>query len=377
MVLALSDFDQTGLDVEMTALIDAGMSQQSGGVSFWTPAGAPWAVSGTLLDGDVTVSGDEGPLRRFMVTPVATPHVIFRMNGDGSVPFSTYFRTGGGGADLSLYVQTEDDGVASMPIAGAVHSAGAGWINFTMNAAVAALTGAIAASEPVIIALARRAPVEVDLTFAGAVTPAGTIATTKMRRVKLALVGTVAAAGTVARDVRAALAGAVAAAGTVAKDVRADLAGGLAPAGTVAKNARAALAGGLAVAGTAAIAKTRRVTARPSWRADCCGEPRNGEDAAGEARPRWGAGCCGNRCAVGAAESTACAQRPCGARWSAGEADPAIAARSCRELRWRGRGAVEARRWRWLCRGTRGDGVFCRSTRGDGVFCRWKRIRTE
>ena len=154
--LALSDFDADGLDVEMTALIEAGMNGQSGGLSFYTAAGAPWAQSGTLLDGDVTVSGDDGPLRRFMVTPEAAPHVIFRMNGsDSTFNLGGYFAPAGAGNDLSLYIQTEDDGVESMALAGAIHSSGGNWINISMAANVAAQIGLIAPGERVIIALAR------------------------------------------------------------------------------------------------------------------------------------------------------------------------------------------------------------------------------
>ena len=145
--LTLADFDAEGLELDVLALIRAGAGAND--TLFSVP---PRNTVGELIDGELGLGGGEVPITR-----------IRRRNGTMLVindndPFSLgdYFGTGGEGADLTLYMQSEN-ALASIPVAMQGNADG----NFVqigaLDAAFQALLDSIADGDLFIFALARAA----------------------------------------------------------------------------------------------------------------------------------------------------------------------------------------------------------------------------
>ena len=149
--LALADFDTTGLEVDMLALLRAGSG--GGGTLFALP---PRGVVGALLGGDIGLGPDDEHITR--IRRRGGDSLAF--NDNGPLSLADYFGPGGDGADLTLYVQTVA-GVGSLPVSMAT-SAGGNFIQFgPLGSALDALVDDIADGHRFIVAFARPAPVEI------------------------------------------------------------------------------------------------------------------------------------------------------------------------------------------------------------------------
>ena len=148
-VLTLSDFDQTGLEMELLALVQAGED------SDWYLKGR-FGDTGTLLDGELGIGPDNNALIR--IRKNGTGNTIL-LNHDTAQPFSfrDFFGAGGDGRDLTLYIQTSATEVVELPVADTVGAGGGGYINFNVPGASQVPINAITADGRFIIAFARPA----------------------------------------------------------------------------------------------------------------------------------------------------------------------------------------------------------------------------
>ena len=151
--LALSDFDDTGLDVETAALLEASAPGTSGN-NFYRDSTR--GGSDSPIEGELGVGPGETLISR-MRRASAANLTLNDNNLPVQLPFDTYFGTGGAGRDLTLYLQTASDGLVSFTVAGAFLSAGGNWLNVTLPAAARTLLGNLATGDRFIFALARAA----------------------------------------------------------------------------------------------------------------------------------------------------------------------------------------------------------------------------
>ena len=153
--LVLTDFDQTDLQIDFLALIEAGLDITGDNRTYYADANRP-PVTGLLLDGELGVSSSETLLTRFQYVFQGSNAGQIRLN-DNDVPvslsWSDYFS--GEGADLTLYVQTEDS-LVSIPVAGNIASSGGGFVRLSVpTAAGRAVLNSIEENDRFILAAAR------------------------------------------------------------------------------------------------------------------------------------------------------------------------------------------------------------------------------
>ena len=149
--LALSDFDQDGLEVEALALFVAG---DAGSEPSLYNVSSRWDASGELLDGDLLIGPDDVPVQRVMAL---SGGATLRFNdGSAALALKDYFGANGGGNDLTVWVQTAG-GSASFA-ARDFGSAGANYVNFNVPPGSAALIAGIASGDRFILALIRPTP---------------------------------------------------------------------------------------------------------------------------------------------------------------------------------------------------------------------------
>ena len=145
--LALSDFDGRGLEFDVLALIRAGSG--SGGTIY---ASAPRGAVGALLDGELGLGADEAAITRIR----RRNGTMLAINDNDPLSLAAYFSPGGAGADLTLYIQTQD-GAASIPVSDHGREGG-NMIQFgPLAAGLLSLIDDIADGERFIFALARPA----------------------------------------------------------------------------------------------------------------------------------------------------------------------------------------------------------------------------
>ena len=150
--LALSDFDGRGLEFDVLALIRAGSG--SGGTIYASP---PRAAVGALLDGELGLGADEAAITRIR----RRNGTMLAINDNDPLSLAAYFSPGGAGADLTLYIQTQD-GVASFPVSDHGREGG-NMIQFgPLAAGLLSLIDDIADGERFIFALARPARTVVE-----------------------------------------------------------------------------------------------------------------------------------------------------------------------------------------------------------------------
>ena len=260
-LLTLADFDETGLVVTFAALILAGDSSQSSGVAPYNDS-TNWALSGTLLDGDLEyIAG--GSVSRILYVAASTT-LRFNDNPDAA-DIGAFFESGAGNGQ-KIFLQTEPGSRVEFDVNTALGSLsrGGNWINFNPPTPFDTAIGGLLANQRFIIALASDAlnavgtvtaddaAIQADADLAGAVTPLAAAGTVTAANPSVAgdanlgpLPGSQVGAGTVTSDnpslaAAAALGTApqpVAGAGTVTAanpDVRAeaDLAGATTPLAT-------------------------------------------------------------------------------------------------------------------------------------------------
>ena len=146
--LTLSDFDDTGLDVETLALITT-----SHDTIFYSTG--RFGDNGTISDGDVTMDENGGTLIRLMHV---TSSDTIRINQDGTgTTFNTYFNEGGAGRDLSFYFQSDASTVVSFTVEDNLTSPGpgGGYANFTIPTAAQGVVDGIGNGNTFIFAIAR------------------------------------------------------------------------------------------------------------------------------------------------------------------------------------------------------------------------------
>ena len=120
--LSLTDFEQSGLEVEVLALFEAGGSE-----TLYSDPNSRWGQSGSLVSGDIALSEDTS-ISRIMVPN--TDGSLLRLNHNGSLVFRDYIDASGSGHDLTVWIQT-DVATVSFP-ANDVQSVGNSYINFNV-----------------------------------------------------------------------------------------------------------------------------------------------------------------------------------------------------------------------------------------------------
>ena len=156
--LVLTDFDQTDLQIDFLALIEAGLDITGDNRTYYADANRP-PITGALLDGELGVSLTETLLTRFQYIFQGSNAGQIRLNDDdvpATFSWQTYFA--GAGSDLTLYVQTADSLVA-IPVADNIVSSGGGFVRLSVpTAAGRAVLNSIAENDRFILAAARPPP---------------------------------------------------------------------------------------------------------------------------------------------------------------------------------------------------------------------------
>ena len=123
--LVLSDFDQTGLDAELLALVTAGET------GLWYARGR-FGDTGTLVDGELGIGPDNNSLIRIRETDNGG-NLLINHDSSSVLGFSSYFGAGGAGRDLTLHFQLSATEVYSVPVADSLGVAGGGYANFNLR----------------------------------------------------------------------------------------------------------------------------------------------------------------------------------------------------------------------------------------------------
>ena len=162
--LALTDLDTTGLDVDAKALLVASDDATAGNFFYEDEdrGGTDEPLDGEigLGDNDTVISG----IRRRTAT-------ILQFNDNNSptaLNIGAYFSTGGAGNDLTIYLQTVNDGEVSFTVASAVSFSRVDQVRFTLPSDAQTLLNNLADGDRFIFALARASVQPVAATFTGA-----------------------------------------------------------------------------------------------------------------------------------------------------------------------------------------------------------------
>ena len=154
--LSITDLDATGLSADVAALIEAE------GTDIVYAAGS-YTAAGTLVSGHLNLGpGTASPITRFRFRSGdsdsiggAGGDVITINDGSGSVELGEYFEPGGDGSDLSFYIQTTADNVASWSVASSFGRGGSSYVHFEVPSAHRSMVAGIGAGDRFIFALAR------------------------------------------------------------------------------------------------------------------------------------------------------------------------------------------------------------------------------
>ena len=118
--LSLSDFDRSGLEVEVLALFVA-----DGATTLYSAADSRWGAAGSLVEGDVEFDEDTRIVRVMLPQRDGS---LLRLNDGGGVVMKRYFGQSGAGEDLTVWIQT-GSATASFP-ANDVRTVGSNYVNF-------------------------------------------------------------------------------------------------------------------------------------------------------------------------------------------------------------------------------------------------------
>ena len=140
--LTLADFDATGLDTDLLALIQTGSVADGNFTELYaTPS------TGSLLEGELGLSSGNSLVNKVRWGD----HVDQILISNGSdLNLQTYFTGQGAGTDLTLRLQTSDSSGT-----GTISSATANTVRFNMNSSAQALLNGLSSSDRLIIALTR------------------------------------------------------------------------------------------------------------------------------------------------------------------------------------------------------------------------------
>ena len=143
--LSLTDFKQSGLDVEVLALFQAG-----GQGTLYSAPNSRWGQSGSLISGDIALS-DDSSINRIMAPQL--DGALFRLNDNGPLVLRDHFAQSGSGQNLTIWVQT-DAHTTSFPAAD-VKSAGSNYVNFNVPQSSRYVLTSLALNDRFILALTR------------------------------------------------------------------------------------------------------------------------------------------------------------------------------------------------------------------------------
>ena len=163
----LSDLNTTGLEVVAAALIEASGPGTSGNNLY---ADSDRGGSDTPLDGELGLGANDTVISRIRRLDGNTLQLNDNDNPAG-LNIGAYFAAGGAGNDLTVSLQTLDDGLVTFTVASQVETGGnAARTRFTLPAAAQTLLDNIATGVRFIVAFTRAQVVELDVaaTFPGA-----------------------------------------------------------------------------------------------------------------------------------------------------------------------------------------------------------------
>ena len=153
--LTLADSDDAGLDVDAKALLVASDAGTTGNFIY---EDADRGGTDTPLDGELGLGADEtlisGIRRR-----TATLLQLNDNNNPAALDIGAYFSTGGAGNDLTIYLQTLDDGEVSFPASNSSFSR-VDQVRFTIPSDVQTLLENLVSGDRFIIKFARAATVD-------------------------------------------------------------------------------------------------------------------------------------------------------------------------------------------------------------------------
>ena len=152
--LVLADSDDTGLEVDCKALLVASApgTVPTGNVFFY--ANADRGGTDEPLDGELGLGADESIISGFR-RRTATLLQLTDHDDPTTFDIGAYFNTGGDGNNLTVYLQTANDGEVSFPVAGNVPFIRPNQIRFTLPADAQTLLDNLASGDRWIFKLAR------------------------------------------------------------------------------------------------------------------------------------------------------------------------------------------------------------------------------
>ena len=160
--LALTDWDQDGLEVEFGALIEANAP-----VNIFQRA--PRTALGSLEDGELDVDSDGTEITR--VAWFTSNSQLRLFDSDTSFDINAFFATGGEGHDLTLRFQTTPDNAVEVNVTDVYSGGNSSRAHFDMSTAMTALLNTVGDGDLFIIG-AYREPSLDPLDLAGTVTAA-------------------------------------------------------------------------------------------------------------------------------------------------------------------------------------------------------------
>ena len=105
----MSDFDDTGLELDCAALLVASAPGTTGNNPY---ADSDRSGTDTPLDGEIGIGADDTLISRIR-RHSATELNLNDNDNPSALALDTYFSAGGDGNDLTLYLQTASDGLVS------------------------------------------------------------------------------------------------------------------------------------------------------------------------------------------------------------------------------------------------------------------------
>ena len=157
-LLLLADFDDTDLTVDAAALLTASAPGTTGNNPY---ADSDRGGSDSPTDGELGLSPTDTVISRIR-RHSDTELNLNDNDSPSALDLGTYFGVGGDGNDLTLYLQTSADGLASFAVAAQIGLVGGNFARFTLPADAQTLLDNISTGDRFIFAFARPASVSVD-----------------------------------------------------------------------------------------------------------------------------------------------------------------------------------------------------------------------
>ena len=149
--LTLADWDDTGLQVDVLALIRAA-DPISSDVLYSIP---PRGTAGSLEDGELDMGADDAAITRIRRQSSGANLAI---NDNSDLYLQTYFGAGGAGRDLTIYIQTTPSDRVGIVVEDQLASTGGNFANVSVGATARAIFNGITAGSLFIFAMARPTP---------------------------------------------------------------------------------------------------------------------------------------------------------------------------------------------------------------------------